>query len=181
MQPCLTRAHALSLQTQSLQALMPVRSEQRGPARAHLPARPLPALPSCAGALGSASGTSPLSAPRVCPPGRQLPGHAARRTLQHPRVSSRTLLSSTQPLHLALPSSIRHCGEKRSKATLLQICLLKKEEEMRDFQIEPRQGMASGCSRNLGFRKCNKNQGKPRDGRCDFPIPATREMGFWCR
>lgn len=180
MQPRLTGAHALSLQTQSLQALVPVRSEQRCPARVRLPAPPLPALPSCARALGSASSTSPLRATRVCP-GRQLPGHAARRTLQHPLVSSRTLLSSTQPLHLALPSSIRHCGEKRSKAMPLQIGLLKKEEEMRDFQIEPRQGMASGCSRNLGFRKCNKNQGKPRDGRCDSPIPATREMGFWCR
>lgn len=125
VQPSLTVAHALSLQTQSLQALVPVRSEQRCPARARLPAPPLPALPSCAGALGSASSTSPLRATRVCP-GRQLPGHAARRTLQHPLVSSRTLLSSTQPLRLALPRSIRHCGEKRSKATLLQICLLQK-------------------------------------------------------
>lgn len=72
MQPSLTGAHAPSLQTQSLQALVPVRSEQQGPDRALLPAPPLPALPSRAGALISASSTAPLSATQVCPGGSSL-------------------------------------------------------------------------------------------------------------
>lgn len=63
MQPRLTGAHALSLQTQSLQALMPVRSEQRGPARAHLLLLPFPPVP------------EPWAVP-AAPPRSVLPGFA---------------------------------------------------------------------------------------------------------
>lgn len=66
MQPRLTGAHALSLQTQSLQALMPVRSEQRGPARAHLLLVPCPLCPPV---------PEPWAVP-AAPPRSVLPGFA---------------------------------------------------------------------------------------------------------
>lgn len=66
MQPRLTGAHALSLQTQSLQALMPVGSEQRGPARARLLLLPCPPV--------LEPWAVPAAPPRSVPPGFALVG-----------------------------------------------------------------------------------------------------------
>lgn len=67
------------------------------------------------------------------------------------------------------------CKEKLRKVMPVQIHILKKWEEMRDFQIQAQQGKESSYKENLWFKQCSKRQVKERDSRWGFTIPATQE------